>query len=290
MIQDAQAEVEFGGSAAAIRHHYDVGNDFYSAWLDPSMTYSSAMWDGLPKDAPLEDAQQRKLDYHAQSVGAGEGMRILDVGCGWGGMMHNLRRAHGVAECVGLTLSEEQHAYIGQLADPGISAVLSNWADYRPDRPFDGIISVGAFEHFAHPQQSVEERREVYRQFFQACRDWTADKGRLSLQTIAYGKMAPKDANPFITDEIFPAAELPTLEDIVVASRGLFRVDRLRDDGLDYARTCEMWSNRLRGAVRSGQVDPAVDPVEKYSRYLRMSAAGFRMRKIGLLRIAFAAD
>ncbi|WP_176598467.1 MULTISPECIES: SAM-dependent methyltransferase [Sphingobium] len=288
MMQDEQ--IEFGGSAAAIRHHYDVGNDFYSAWLDPSMTYSSAMWDGLPKDAPLEEAQQRKLDYHAESVGAGSGMRILDVGCGWGGMMRNLRNKHGVAECVGLTLSEEQLAYIERLGDPGIGAVLSNWHDYRPDRPFDAIISVGAFEHFAHPQQSVDERRGVYREFFQACRDWTAGKGRLSLQTIAYGKMSPEDANPFISNEIFPAAELPTLEDIVVAAKGLFRIERLRDDGLDYARTCEMWSNRLRGAVRSGVVDPDIHPVEKYSRYLRMSAAGFRMRKIGLLRIALAAE
>lgn len=288
MIQDKQ--IEYGGSAAAIRHHYDVGNDFYSAWLDPTMTYSSAMWDGLPKDAPLEEAQQRKLAYHAESVGAAGGMRILDVGCGWGGMMRNLRRSYGVAECVGLTLSEEQLAYIEGLGDPGIGAVLSNWHDYRPDKPFDAIISVGAFEHFAHPQQSVDERRGVYREFFQACRDWTAGKGRLSLQTIAYGKMSPEDANPFISNEIFPAAELPTLEDIVVASKGLFRIERLRDDGLDYARTCEMWSNKLRGAVRSGVVDPDIHPVEKYSRYLRMSAAGFRMRKIGLLRIAFAAE
>src|SRR3546814_13695252 len=77
------------------------------------------------------------------------------------------------------------------LGDPGIGAVLSNWHDYRPDRPFDAIISVGAFEHFAHPQQSVEERRGVYREFFQACRDWMAGKGRLSLQTIAYGRMSP---------------------------------------------------------------------------------------------------
>src|SRR3546814_13779665 len=79
--------------------------------------------------------------------------------------MRNRRRTHGVAECVGLTLSEEQLAYIRQLGDPGIGAVLSNWHDYRPDRPFDAIISVGAFEHFAHPQQSVEERRGVYREF-----------------------------------------------------------------------------------------------------------------------------
>ena len=274
MMQEDQ--LEFGGSAAAIRHHYDVGNDFYSAWLDPTMTYSSAMWDGLPKDAPLEQAQQRKLDYHAQSVGAAAGMRILDVGCGWGGMMRTLRRDYDVAECVGLTLSEEQHAYIGQMDIPGIGAVISNWHDYRPDRPFDAIISVGAFEHFAHPQQSIDERREVYRQFFRACRDWTDGKGRLSLQTIAYGKMSPEDANPFISNEIFPAAELPTLEDIVVASRGLFRIERLRDDGLDYARTSEMWSNKLRAAVRSGVVDAYIHPVEKYSRYLRMSAAGFR--------------
>lgn len=288
MMPDEQ--IEFGGSAGAIRHHYDVGNDFYSAWLDPTMTYSSAMWDGLSKDAPLEEAQQRKIAYHAQSVGAADGMRILDVGCGWGGMMRTLLRDYGVRECVGLTLSEEQHAYIGQLAIPGMSAVISNWHDYRPDQPFDAIISVGAFEHFAHPDQHVDERREVYRQFFQACRNWTAGKGRLSLQTIAYGKMSPEDANPFITNDIFPAAELPTLEDIVIAARGLFRIERLRDDGLDYARTCELWSQRLRTAVRNGVIDPDQHPVEKYSRYLRMSAAGFRMRKIGLLRIAFAAE
>lgn len=282
-------QLEFGGSAAAIRHHYDVGNDFYSAWLDPTMTYSSAMWDGLPPDAPLEAAQQRKLAYHAESVGASSGMRILDVGCGWGGMMRTLLRVYDVAECIGLTLSEEQHAYIERLEIEGISATISNWHDYRPDRAFDGIISIGAFEHFAHPQQSVDERREVYRQFFERCRDWTAGKGRLSLQTIAYGKMAPEDASPFISNEIFPAAELPTLEDIVIASKGLFRIERLRDDGLDYARTCELWSQKLRQAVKSGQLDPDVHPIDKYSRYLRMSAAGFRMRKIALLRIAFAA-
>src|SRR3546814_18466470 len=97
------------------------------------------------------------------------------------------------------------------LGDPGIGAVLSNWHDYRPDRPFDAIISVGAFEHFAHPQQSVEERRGVYREFFQACRDWMAGKGRLSLQTIAYGRMSPCDANPFLATEISPAGALPTL-------------------------------------------------------------------------------
>src|SRR3546814_18940350 len=90
-----------------------------------------------------------------------------------------------------------------------------------------------------------------------------AGKGRRSLQTIAYGRMSPEDANPFIANEIFPAAELPTLEDIVVASKGLFRIERLRAAGLDYAGTCEMWSNRQRGAVRGGVAEPAIQPGEK---------------------------
>jgi len=283
----ADPDIEFGGSAAAIRHHYDVGNDFFAAWLDPTLTYSSAMWDGLSDDASLDDAQHRKHAYHAQSVGAGQGMRILDVGCGWGAMMRVLRDDFGVQDCVGLTLSEEQHAHLRGQQDPAIDAVLTNWRDFQSDKPFDGVISIGAFEHFAHPDQDLEQRREVYREFFKACREWTDGKGRVSLQTIAYGNMTPEEANPFISNEIFPDAELPTLADIEVASNGLFTIDKVRDDGLDYARTCEIWSRNLKRAVRSGAVDPETQPAAKYSRYLRMSAAGFRMRKIALLRIAF---
>jgi cyclopropane-fatty-acyl-phospholipid synthase len=171
-----------------------------------------------------------------------------------------------------------------------MKALISNWYDYRPDQPFDAVVSVGAFEHFAHPGQSRSERREVYRQFFSSCHKWIQGKGPLSLQTIAYGKMSPEQANPFIANEIFPDAELPTLEDIVVASQGLFRIERLRDDGLDYAKTCELWSNRLRQATRSGLVDKTLAPVDKYSHYLRLSAAGFRLRKIALLRLKLVAD
>ncbi len=284
----ATPEIEFGGSASAIRHHYDVGNAFFAAWLDPTLTYSSAMWDGLAEDASLDEAQHRKHAYHAESIGAGEGMRVLDVGCGWGAMMRVLKDDFGVKECVGVTLSEEQHAHLRGQKTPGIDAVLTNWRDFKPDAPFDGIISIGAFEHFAHPEQTVDERREVYREFFKACRAWTQGKGRVSLQTIAYGNMTPEEANPFISNDIFPDAELPTLEDIEVAANGLFNIEKVRDDGLDYARTCEIWSRNLKRAVRSGVVDPQTDPADKYSRYLRMSAAGFRMRKIALLRIALS--
>lgn len=279
--------IEAGGSAAAIRHHYDVGNDFFAAWLDPMMVYSSALWDGPEDTSSLEDAQRRKLRYHADSAGAGPGMRVLDVGCGWGAQMTTLLDDYGAASCVGLTLSEEQAAHVRALARPGITVQTVNWHDYAPDTPFDAVISVGAFEHFAHPDQSRDERRAIYRRFFESCLRWTDGRGRLSLQTIAYGTMSPGEANPFISGEIFPAAELPTLEDIVVASRGLFRIMRLRDDGMDYARTCQAWARRLRTEL--GREGSALDPDlgERYHRYLRLSAAGFAMGKIGLLRIRF---
>lgn len=276
---------EAGGSAAAIRHHYDVGNNFYAAWLDPTMAYSCAMWDGLADDASLEEAQRRKLRYHSEAIGARPGMRILDVGCGWGAQMQTLISEYGAAECVGLTLSEEQAAHVRARGPAGARVELTNWHDYRPSQTFDAVVSVGAFEHFAHPSQSRDERRALYRRFFASCHAWTGGAGPLSLQTIAYGSIAPEQANPFITNEIFPAAELPTLEDIVVASEGLFRIVRLRDDGPDYGRTCQIWAKRLRQAAEQGKAGPDNDLVERYYRYLRLSAAGFSMRRIVLLRL-----
>lgn len=279
--------IELGGSTKAIQRHYDVGNEFFASWLDPSMTYSCAMWDGPNDDAPLEEAQLRKLRYHANAIGAKAGMRVLDIGCGWGAQMRCLTEEYGIAACVGLTQSDAQAGFIQAAAPTRTRVEVETWLDYTPDQHFDGIISVGAFAHFAHPSQSDRERRDVYRRFFQSCLDWTDGKGRLSLQTIAYGKMSPSSANPFITSQIFPGAELPTLEDIVIASQGIFKIALLRDDGKDYARTCQVWASRLRRAEEQGTASPDPALNDKFRQFLRLSAAGFAMGKIGLLRIRF---
>lgn len=283
----AISPIELGGSTKAIQRHYDIGNEFFASWLDPSMTYSCAMWDGPNDEAPLEEAQHRKLRYHANAIGAKAGMRVLDIGCGWGAQMRCLIEEFGVESCVGLTQSDAQARLIKASAPRNTTVKVENWLDYKPSQRFDGIISVGAFAHMAHPSQSDRERRDLYRQFFQSCLDWTNGRGRLSLQTIAYGKMSPSNANPFITSEIFPAAELPTLEDIVIASQGIFKITLLRDDGKDYARTCQVWASRLRNAQEQGTAssDPALN--EKFRHFLRLSAVGFAMGKIGLLRIRF---
>ena len=279
--------VQFGGSAPAIRHHYDVGNDFYAGWLDASMTYSCALWDGLAPDASLEEAQANKLRYHARSIGARPGARVLDVGCGWGSMLTALVRDHGAAQAVGLTLSENQHAFVERLGLPNTEVRLESWADYRPERPFDGIVSIGAFEHFADPAQTRAERVAVYRAFFERCRSWLVPGGRLSLQTIAYGTLSPEQSNAFMTQSIFPNAELPYLSDIVLAAENVFEVRLVRNDGFDYARTCEEWGRRLRRRAAAGVDEAERATYATYDRYLRLSSAGFRMGKIGLLRLAF---
>src|SRR5688572_25683389 len=100
-----QALRDDGASRSAIRHHYDLSNDFYALWLDPSMTYSSALWsDG----DSLASAQRRKLDFHIEGARAPGAARVLDVGCGWGGLLQRAVDDWGVGHAVGLTLSQAQ--------------------------------------------------------------------------------------------------------------------------------------------------------------------------------------
>jgi cyclopropane-fatty-acyl-phospholipid synthase len=133
---------------AAISHHYDVSNDFYRLVLGPSMVYSCAVWES--PESSLEEAQAAKLELICQKLGLRPGMRLLDVGCGWGSMAIHAARHHGV-EAVGITISEQQAALARQrVEEAGLSdRVEIRLQDYRDvtDGPFDAISSIGMFEH-----------------------------------------------------------------------------------------------------------------------------------------------
>ena len=134
--------------AAAIAHHYDVSNAFYRLVLGPSMTYSCAVWSS--PDDTLEVAQAAKHDLICRKLGLREGMRLLDIGCGWGGMVLHAARHHGV-EAVGVTLSREQAEWGRKaVAEAGLAdRIQIREQDYRDvrDGPFDAISSIGMFEH-----------------------------------------------------------------------------------------------------------------------------------------------
>jgi cyclopropane-fatty-acyl-phospholipid synthase len=272
-----------GASPAAIQHHYDVGNEFYRLWLDETLTYSAALFD---QHDDLAAAQRAKIDHHVASARAAGAKRVLDIGCGWGATLHRLVEHHGVAEATGLTLSNEQAAWIGEQRWPGVSVRLESWSDHVPDRPYDAIISVGAFEHFARLDMSEADKIAGYRAFFERCRSWLAPGGWLSLQTIAYGNARQSDFSKFFADDVFPESDLPRLQEIAAACDLLFEIAAVRNDRAHYERTCVEWRRRLR-ARRDEAVALVGEPiVRRYEKYFQLLSIGFHVGTMGLLRIA----
>src|SRR3984893_7286224 len=272
------SETYLGAGSAAIRHHYDIGNEFWQVWLDPTMSYSCAMWEDPDDD--LERAQRRKLDYHvAQARAAGGG--------GWGSMLMHLVGSHNVGHVVGLTLSDAQAEYVRAIAPDNVEVWVRNWSDYEPTAPFDAIISVGAFEHFARQGLSPEEHIEAYRRFFRSCRSWLKPGGRLSLQTIAYGDI-PRDRtlrDRLLVDDVFPESELPRLADIARAAEMELEIEKVRNDRGDYVKTLRGWFDRLRAHRADAVAASSEEVVARCERYLRMFAYSMELGAFTLLRL-----
>jgi cyclopropane-fatty-acyl-phospholipid synthase len=274
-----------GATRTEIEAHYDRGDEFYASWLGAERIYSCATWDrGI---SSLEEAQSRKLSFHLQNLRLPPRATLLDIGCGWGGLMRRACRDFGVDRAIGLTLSESQARSIDEAGDPRLAARLESWTGHEPERAYDGIVCIGAFEHFTRPENSTHERLAVYREFFARCHAWLAPGARLSLQTIAYGSLDAAQASPFMRNVIFPGSELPREEEILASAQPVFNVLELRNDAEHYARTCEAWLRNLQRNRRAAAELVGAETVRTYEHYLRLSAIGFRARRIVLLRLLF---
>ncbi len=219
-----------------VAHHYDIGNDFYALMLDPEhWQYSCAYWpEGVET---LGEAQTAKLAHIAAKLALKPGQKVLDIGCGWGGMAIFLAKHYDV-EVTGITLSEEQIELARQrVQDAGVADRVSiELVDYRDfaaaGRKFDRIVSVGMFEHVGQPQ---------FEDFFQACATLLTDDGTMLLHTI--GRMgSPGSTDAFTRKYIFPGGYIPALSETVAASEK-FRliatdVETLR---LHYGKTLRCW-------------------------------------------------
>jgi cyclopropane-fatty-acyl-phospholipid synthase len=274
-----------GATQGAIEHHYDVGRDFYRLWLDSRCVYSCALWSDAVDD-DLDAAQRAKLAWHASAARVDGAARVLDIGCGWGAMLQYLIEERHVAHVTGLTLSSDQ---AGASRAPGgrTEVLLQDWRDHTPSRPYDAIVSIGAFEHFSRPGLTTAQRRAVYRRFFDRCAEWLPELGRLSLQTIAYEDFDESvgPVSSFFTEEIFPESALPHFSDIVVAAEPTFRILALRSDAEQYEHTLHLWQQRLQ-AHKSDAIDlVGRDIYRRYLRYLRVSRAMFDRRVCTLYRL-----
>ncbi|HEX8743257.1 MAG TPA: class I SAM-dependent methyltransferase [Thermoleophilaceae bacterium] len=273
-----------GASGQAIQHHYDVGNEFWGHWLDSSLTYSCAMW---AEGDTLDAAQRRKVDWLIDNARAASAGRVLDVGCGWGSF---LRRAveRGAKHAVGITLSPKQAEWINGLGDPRLEVHVTGWADYSPDQPFDAIVSVGAFEHFARLGLTREEKVESYRDFVARCHEWLRPGGWMVLQTIAKGDTALDGQGlrdfAYIVTKMFPESDLPHPADVFAAMEGRFEVVQMRNDRWMYARTCQAWLERLDANREPAVAAVGEEIVDLYRRYLAACIRQFDRGHAGLTR------
>ncbi|MGY1723448.1 class I SAM-dependent methyltransferase [Blastococcus sp. SYSU DS0533] len=266
---------------SAISHHYDVGNDFYRLLLGPSLVYSCAYFPGPA--ASLEEAQEAKLDLVCRKLGLEPGMRLLDVGCGWGSLALHAASRYGVS-VVGVTISAAQAELARRrIADAGLAdRVEIRLQDYREvaDGPFDAIASVGMAEHVGHAQLPAYAAR---------LHALLAPGGRLLNHAIARGPAAGPDRpdpGSFLTRYVLPDGELqPVATHVrVLEEAGLEVVDveALRPH---YALTCRAWVRNLEArweeAVRSSSPGRA----RVWRLYLAGSALAFERHRVGVNQV-----
>lgn len=265
----------------AISHHYDVGNDFYEIVLGPSMVYSCAYWDS--PDGTLEDAQRDKLSLVAGKLDLKPGMRLLDVGCGWGSMAIHAAREHGVS-VVGVTLSQEQAAYARKrVAEEGLTdRVEIRVQDYRDvtDGPYDAISSIGMAEHVGS-ERYLEYARNLFALLEPGGRLLNHQIGRRPWQNEARYEI-----NGFIDAYVFPDGELaPVGETVTQLESAGFEVRDVESIREHYALTLRRWVANLEAdwphAVRLTSPGRA----RVWRLYMAASALGFERNRIGVNQV-----
>jgi cyclopropane-fatty-acyl-phospholipid synthase len=255
------------------RCHYDIGNDLYRCMLDRRMTYSCGYW----KDArSLDEAQEAKLDLVCRKLGLRPGMRVLDIGCGWGGAVQFAAERYGV-EAVGITVSEEQVRLAREVCE-GLPVEI-RLQDYRElSEEFDRIFSLGMFEHVGCRN---------YGSFMRIVRRCLKGDGLFLLQTIG-GNRSVNTTDPWMARYIFPRSVLPSARRVAEACEGVFIIEDWHSFGTDYDKTLMEWyRNFERGwdALKE-RYDERFRRMWTY--YLLSCAGSFRARKIHLWQLVLS--
>ncbi len=269
--------------AEAISYHYDLSNDFYRLWLDRDMVYSCAYFESGEED--IDQAQQAKLRLICRKLRLKPGDRLLDVGCGWGGLARFAAREFG-AEVFGITLSREQLALARErVAAEGlqdrVQLELMDYRDLPQDGRFDKVVSVGMFEHVGHANLPLYCQR-----LFGAVRPGGLVLNHGITSRHLDGRPVAHGAGEFIDRYVFPHGELPHLVGIssCISGAGLEIVD-VESLRLHYARTLQLWSERLEARLAEAQALVPERALRIWRLYLAGCSYGFRRDWIDLHQI-----
>jgi len=265
------------GSERNISAHYDLGNDFYSAWLDPSMTYSSALGlDAAADEAALAQGQQTKIDALVARLGTPD--EALEIGCGWGTLADNLAKTG--ANVTAISLSDEQLTYAREHKAPGINFEKCDYRDVEGQ--YDAIASCEMVEALG---------REYWPTFMDAVANNLKPGGRASVQYISMAEdlfETYANTTDFIQAYVFPGGLLIKTSEFreLAEARGLTWSDQT-DFGIDYAETLRIWRTSFDRAVDEGRLPAGFDArfVKLWRTYLAYCEAGFRCRNVDVHQV-----
>ncbi|GHA22947.1 cyclopropane-fatty-acyl-phospholipid synthase [Devosia pacifica] len=253
--------------------HYDIGNDLYEAMLDPRMIYSCGYW---RRANTLAEAQEAKLDLICRKIGLEKGMRVLDIGSGWGGFLKFAAEHYGISG-LGVTVSKEQME-LANRRNTGLP-VKTKLLDYQElDGQFDRIVSIGMFEHVGYKN---------YRAYFDKARSLLVEDGLMLLHTIG-GNHTAIHGDPWSEKYIFPNGMLPSITQIGGALEGRFVMEDWHNFGADYDLTLMAWWRNFE------TVWPALAPrygdrfYRMWRYYLQIFAALFRARNVSLWQLVLS--
>jgi cyclopropane-fatty-acyl-phospholipid synthase len=254
----------------AVRHHYDVGNEFFSLFLDESMTYSCAIFSRGAKS--LAAAQDTKLELVCTKLGLQPGQRVLDVGCGWGSFVMHAAQRHGV-DAVGITLSENQAELARRrVADAGLSdKVEIRVQDYRElaGEDFDAVASIGMVEHVGESQIDV---------YAEQLASMLRPGGRLLNHGISRLRHGNIEGGPFSERYVFPDGETTHVSRVILAlERAGFIAQHVEEFGADYAETLRHWIRNLDENIERAEELAGPERLRVWRLYLRAARNGFEI-------------
>lgn len=255
------------------KRHYDIGNDLFKIMLDSNMNYTCGYW---KRAETLEQAQLDKLDLVCKKLMLSPGMRLLDIGCGWGAFAKFAAENYGV-EVVGITISKEQY----ELAKTNCQnlPIDIRLQDYRDlDTKFDRIASLGMFEHVGHLN---------YRNYMKIVNNCLTDDGIFLLHTIG-GNQSTTQVTPWIAKYIFPNSMIPSISQIGKASENLLIMEDWHNFGADYYKTLMAWYHNFNEGWSRIQNNYDNHFFRQWNYYLLYCAGGFKARDIQLWQIVFS--
>jgi cyclopropane-fatty-acyl-phospholipid synthase len=281
MSNNPAATIRTRANVDDVQAHYDLSNEFFALFTDPTRTYSCAYFER--DDMTLEEAQVAKLDLALDKLGLEPGMTLLDIGCGWGSMMKRAVEKYDV-NVIGLTLSKNQHAHCQQVLDGVDStrsrrALLCDWADFSES--VDRIVTIEALEHFGF---------ERYNDFFKFAYSILPADGVMLLHSITglTGGQIVERGMPvsfemarfvkFILTDIFPGGRLPSIEKVDDhATKAGFSVTGVQSLQLHFARTLDLWAEALEAHKDEAIEIQSEEVYERYMKYLTGCAKSFRI-------------